>query len=266
MSPPAFALLGSGEFEPWTEPVDRWIQEASGRSGPVLILPTASAPEGDRVFDRWAQMGLDHHERVGIPAEVAPLKTRADATSGNVVDRLRTASVAYFSGGNPAYLAETLAGTPFWTVLLTEMDRGLAYVGCSAGVAALGEIAPDVAQRRFTEGMWQPGLRLFTKVAFGPHWDALDRHVPGLRSFFLQSVPDDCLLVGIDERTAMVGDGVEWTVVGMGGVEVHQRSEKRSWTAGDSFSLPLLGGAGQLPLRAPLISAPRNSANDEVPR
>jgi hypothetical protein len=75
--------------------------------------------------------------------------------------------------------------------------------------------------------------------------------VPGLRSFFLRSVPDDCLLVGIDERTAMIGDGVEWTVVGMGGVEVHQRSEKRSWTAGDSFSLLLLAGAGQLTSPAP---------------
>jgi cyanophycinase len=264
MTSPAFALLGSGEFEPWTEPVDRWIQEASGRSGPVLILPTASAPEGDRVFDRWARLGLDHHAEEGISAELVPLKSRRDATNGDVVDRLRTASAVYFSGGNPAYLAETLAGTPCWTALLAEMERGLGYVGCSAGVAALGEIAPDNAEPRFTDRWWKPGLRLFPKVAFGPHWDALDRHVPGLRSFFLRSVPDDCLLVGIDERTAMVGDGVEWTVVGLGGVEVHQRSEKRRWTGGDSFSLPLLAGAGQIPLQAPLTS--RHSSNDEVPR
>jgi hypothetical protein len=36
-----FALLGSGEFEPWSAAVDRWaLGEAEG-DGRVLILPTA---------------------------------------------------------------------------------------------------------------------------------------------------------------------------------------------------------------------------------
>src|SRR5262245_63445341 len=56
-----FLLLGSGEFEPWTHDVEsRVLAEASG-DGSVVILPTASAPDGDAVFDRWAKMGLDHY-------------------------------------------------------------------------------------------------------------------------------------------------------------------------------------------------------------
>jgi len=48
-----FLLLGSGEFEPWSEEAERAaVLEAAPT---VAILPTASAPEGDAVFDRWAR-------------------------------------------------------------------------------------------------------------------------------------------------------------------------------------------------------------------
>ena len=48
-------LMGSGEFEPWSEEVDRFsLSRADFGDGSVVILPTASAPEGDEVFNRWA--------------------------------------------------------------------------------------------------------------------------------------------------------------------------------------------------------------------
>ena len=45
----SFALLGSGEFEPWSEEVDRWMLARVARPhAPVLILPTACAPDSIR--------------------------------------------------------------------------------------------------------------------------------------------------------------------------------------------------------------------------
>lgn len=70
-------MMGSGEFEPWSEEVERAALD--GRSGPVAVVPTASASEGDRVFDRWAQMGLDHYASMGVEARVIPIKNREDA-------------------------------------------------------------------------------------------------------------------------------------------------------------------------------------------
>ena len=105
-----FALLGSGEFEPWAEEVDRWCLDRA-RPGRVLILPTASAPEGDDVFDRWGRLGLEHYQRMGVEAEVVPLKTRADAARPDVCARLEVAAMVFFSGGNPGSLAEALEGT-----------------------------------------------------------------------------------------------------------------------------------------------------------
>lgn len=89
------ALLGSGEFEPWTEAADRWLLERTSGDGTVLILPLASAPEGDGVFDRWADMGLRHYDRLGVPSEVVPLKTRQDAERPELAAMLERASMVY---------------------------------------------------------------------------------------------------------------------------------------------------------------------------
>jgi cyanophycinase-like exopeptidase len=233
------ALLGSGEFEPWTEDVDRWLLDRATGDGTVLILPAASAPEGDNVFDMWANMGLTHYGRLGIPAEVVPVKTRRDADRPQLAERMSTASMAYFSGGNPAYLAGILRGTVFWSELLSAMARGMAYTGCSAGIACLGEIAPDSAVRDFrSKDIWKPGLGLFPRTQFGPHWDALDTYLPGLKRMIVSTVPEVWRLVAIDEHTAMVGDGARWHVIGAAGVHLWEHGEWREFAAGETFTHP----------------------------
>ncbi|MEO8476780.1 MAG: Type 1 glutamine amidotransferase-like domain-containing protein [Actinomycetota bacterium] len=236
----AFALLGSGEFDPWTTSIDRWLLGRDGaRDGPVLILPTASAAEGDDVFDMWARKGLEHYERHDLEAVVVPLKTRDDAHRPEVVAALDDASVAFFSGGNPAYLSSVLDGTPFWRALLEGMEDGLAYAGCSAGVACLGDIAPDSARQEFDENLWQPGLKLFPGFWFGPHWDALDGFAPGLTDFIVSEVPEGTTLVGIDENTALVGDGRRWDVVGIAGAHVLADGDWTHHDPGSSLDLAL---------------------------
>ena len=238
---PAIALLGSGEFEPWTEEVDRWLLERATGDGSVLILPTASAPEGDAVFDRWWTMGLEHYRDLGILAEVVPIKTNADANDDRLVAWLSRASVAFFSGGNPAYLSSVLLGTAFWAALREEMNRGLAYAGCSAGIACLGESALDSAARSFGDGwLHRPGLRLFPNTTLGPHWDAIDRYVPGLRERLVSAIPSGGSLFAVDERTAAVGDGATWTVIGSGSAHVYASGEWQDAAAGETLTAPLL--------------------------
>ena len=235
----AFGLLGSGEFEAWSAGVDRALLERATGDGRVLILPTASAKEGDEVFDGWGTKGLEHFGSLGIPAEVVPLKTREDAGRAELVEKLEGASVAYFSGGNPAFLASVLAGTPFWNALSRAMIRGLAYIGCSAGVACLGDKAPDSDAQRFDDGLWQPGLGVFHHVWFGPHWDALDSYVPGLSSYIVSSVPAGDALFAIDERTAVVGDGAVWSVMGVAGVHIYRDREWTHHPSGSEFTYSL---------------------------
>ena len=241
MNGSAFGLLGSGEFEPWSADVDRWLLQRAGASGPVLIFPTASAAEGDEVFDAWARMGMAHFQGLGVESEVVPLKTRGDAERQEFRAKLDGASVVYFSGGNPAYLSRVLEGTPFWKSLKAKLEDGLAYAGCSAGVACLGETAPDSSSMELEKIFSHAGLRLFPNTDFGPHWDALDSFVPGLRQTIIERVPPGRRLLGIDERTAVVGDGTTWSVVGAGAAHLYRDGSTQEFPAGSTFNEPMLG-------------------------
>jgi cyanophycinase len=240
----AWALLGSGEFDPWSEDVDRRLLTRSGAApGRVLVLPTASAAEGDEVFAMWAGKGLDHYGRLGIEAEVLHVKTRDDAHRADAIAALDGAAMVFFSGGNPAYLASVLRGTPFWAAVRDGMDRGMAFAGCSAGVACLGDIAPDSDRQEMDDDLWQPGLGVFAGTWFGPHWDALDGFAPGLTDFIVSSLPNGTRLVGIDENTAMVGNGRDWSVIGVGGVHILAGPEWTHHRHGEDFVLPLSDGS-----------------------
>ncbi len=236
-----WSLLGSGEFQPWSEPADRWLLGRADGDGTVLILPTASAPEGDAVFASWANMGLEHFATMGVPAEVLPVKGRADAEDPVLVERLNDASVVYFSGGNPAYLARTFERTPFWGRLLERLDAGMGYAGCSAGVACLNEMTFDSTSDDF-ETVFKPGLGVMPRSVFAPHWDMVDTWIPGAADFIVGSVPDGYTFVGLDEDTAMLGDGTEWEVAGKSAIHVLRDGGWATYRNGDRFTLPLQGG------------------------
>ncbi len=234
-----WSLLGSGEFQPWSEPVDRRLVAEADGDGRVLILPTASAPEGKDVFERWGSLGLAHFSRLDIPAEVLDLQAREDTNDPRLLARLDGASAVYFSGGNPAYLSATLAETDFLDALLKQLDRGMAYAGCSAGVACLNEITFDSDTTEMGE-VWKPGLDLVPRSLFAPHWDIVDTWIPGARDFIIGSVPDGYTFVGMDEDTAMVGDGATWEVLGKSGIHVRTKGTWSTYRDGERFDLSLI--------------------------
>jgi cyanophycinase len=227
-------LFGSGEFLLWTEPVDRLLVDRSSvRSDKVVILPLASAPEGEDTFNQWATMGTEHYRGMGLDPIVLPIKTHEDAMRPEHVEALEGAALVYFSGGNPGYCCRVLPGTPFWEALLAKIDAGVSFGGCSAGAVMLGETAPDVKPDLNFE--WVNGLRLLPGMIIGAHWNMLDTYRPGLREDILQLIPEGCQLLGIDEDSAIVGDGTTFIAYGAGGVEVIPPDKR--FEAGDTFNL-----------------------------
>jgi cyanophycinase len=236
------ALLGSGEFLPWAEEVDRLlIESAPNGSNRVLILPTASAPEGDEMFDKWGRMGEEHYRKIGAEPEVLPLKTREDAFRDEIVETVNGASLIFFSGGNPGYATNVLRGSPFWMAVLRAVRDGASFGGCSAGAGMLGATTPDVTSdvvANFRKMMWVEGLKLYPRLLIGAHWDALDSYVPGLTEFFIGSIPSGQTLLAMDEDTAVVGRGGHWTVHGRGRATVIRPGEpSQSYDTGSSFDL-----------------------------
>ncbi|HEU5002681.1 MAG TPA: Type 1 glutamine amidotransferase-like domain-containing protein [Actinomycetota bacterium] len=248
-----YGLFGSGEFLPWATTVDRVLVARAGGpegirvGGPdgarVLVVPTASAPEGDTVFARWAEMGIDHYRGMGMAPELAAIRVREDADRPEVAARVAGASLVYFSGGNPAYLARTLKGTAFWAAVAGALDAGCALAGSSAGMSFLGGRTFDPAAR-VPGGLrvWVDGLGHFPRALLGPHWDAVDRWLPGATGMMLAAVPEGWSFIGVDEDTAVVGDGNHWEVMGRGTATVRRAGEDPVVVAsGASFDLALVG-------------------------
>jgi cyanophycinase len=235
----SMALLGSGEFEPWAGAVDRWLLARSRNpAGVVLVAPTAAAHEGEGSFNGWGAKGVEHYAALDVRAEILPLRAREDAHRADLVGRLDDAAFVFFSGGNPARLADTVRGTPFWSALVAAVADGLPYAGCSAGVACLTEQTYDSDTQDF-EHLWQPGLGYVRRTLFGPHWDIVDTWVPGASDFIVGSVRDGERFVGLDEETAMVGDGEDWTVIGRQGIHVLDGAAWSTYRDGDAFALGL---------------------------
>ena len=96
---------------------------------------------------------------------------------------------------------------------------------------------------RLEDITWRHGLGLVKNTTFGPHWDMLESYIPGLQAFILENVPADQMFIGLDERTAMAGDGEEWQVFGNAGVHVRTGGEWVTFRAGDTFTMSSLRGA-----------------------
>lgn len=239
MSGVALALLGSGEFEPWSAPVDRWLLERSRNAGGVaLVVPTASAHEGEPIFASWGDKGLAHYESLGVRAEVLRLRRRDDAFRDDVVRRLDDASLVFFSGGNPARLADVVRATPFWRALSAAVEDGLPFGGCSAGVAFLTDRTYD-SEAHELGSVWRPGIGYVRDALFGPHWDQVDTWMEGAGDFITGSVVDGEVFVGLDEDTAMVGDGRSWSVLGRRCVHVLRGGSWETFEPGRGFELRL---------------------------
>ena len=226
-----FLLMGSGEFEPWSNEIE--AAALDGRLGPVAVLPTASSAEGDDVFGRWGSMGLEHYAAAGIDARLVPVKTREDAEREDLARELEGAAMVFFSGGKPQHLAVTIHGTRLWDALLAALDAGTVYAGCSAGALIASQSREQRRERGVRTG-WVYGLGLVPHVSFGVHWDKV-KVIPGLRSVVMSRIPPGSWFVGLDERTAILGDGRRWRVYGVGEVTVRHAGGTELHEAGATF-------------------------------
>ncbi|HUY08456.1 MAG TPA: Type 1 glutamine amidotransferase-like domain-containing protein [Candidatus Dormibacteraeota bacterium] len=226
---PRCLLLGSGEFEPWVGQAETTALSAAGGDGTAVVLATASSPEGDSTFERWNRMGLAHYASLDLPARALPVRTREDAELVAHAAVVSRASLIFFSGGNPEYLARTVEGTAVWAAVLQALEGGAVFGGCSAGAMVAGaaqQSGPARGRFRFSGG-----LDLFPTDVFGVHWDSTFMRV--LRPAVIHRVPSGCRLIGIAERTAILTEGNGWRVFGDGAVEVRDGLIRRSYRAGE---------------------------------
>ena len=158
--PGPVALVGAGEFLPAMAEFDQGLLASTGRTRPrVVILPTASYPDGEEVFAHWAAMGVAHFGALGAEVEPLLVRDRAGAEDGAAAQAVGEADLIYLSGGKPAYLMDALEGTAVGLALAAAHDRGAILAGCSAGAMALAGNAFDFRLRVLPWLLrWRAGL------------------------------------------------------------------------------------------------------------
>ncbi len=230
------ALVGSGEFTPAMDEVDRELLAATGCERPrVAIVPTASWPDGETVFKRWADMGEAHFAALGASPVPVPIRDRASADDPTAVAALSGADLIYFSGGKPGHLLTALADSAAGAALRDASARGIVIAGCSAGAMVLGGHQLRFGGRSFPQPPfgWQDALGFVPGIVVLPHYDAMPETlvVP-----LALAAPEGTVVVGIDEDTAAVGRDGEWRVRGRGRVTLWRGSHRRRYRAGSSVS------------------------------
>ena len=230
------ALVGAGEFLPEMAGIDRELLNAIDRARPrVVILPTASAPDGEEVFRRWAEMGVEHFAGLGAEVEPVLIRTAEDGWDAAALQAVGEADLIYLSGGKPAYLRQVLTASPLGAALRTANERGAIVAGCSAGAMVLA-----ARQSEFRRGplpwplRWGTGLGLVPGVAVLPHYDAWPEPLAAMMAL---QAPRGITVLGVDEDTAVIGRAGVWQVHGRARVTVWRGRHRERFRRGDIFRI-----------------------------
>lgn len=239
MTQALLALVGSGEYLPGMEVVDRQLLSqtgVSGRPANVVCIPAAAGQEGPESVQRWLRLGLEHFNRLGASPRPVRIVDRASADNPAWTTLIAAADLIYFSGGDPVYLHHCLAGSRAWEAVEAARARGAIVAGCSAGAMILGRCMPDVAAEELD---LRPGFGWLPAELVLPHFDLLEVYRPGATELLMSRLPAGAFALGIDENTALVGaPGGAWQVQGARTASVLTRAGAQVFPAGATLSLP----------------------------
>jgi cyanophycinase len=213
-------LVGGGE---WSDgcTFDAELLEASGATE-VVVLPTGSAYEHP---SRLVDAATAWFGALGATVVGLDVLGRTDALEPANAEAVQQAKLIYLAGTSPMHLRSVLKDTPLWDALVAAWQGGAVLAGTSAGAMALCDPMVDPRGGAFTLG-----LGLLDGLSVVPHFDAWSEEK---RHRTLQLAPKGLIVVGVDERTALIRSAAgKWRVAGAGGAN--------AWRDGAEITLATL--------------------------
>ena len=218
----SLALVGSGEYLAAMAQFEKSLVDdgvKNGKKARYVQIPTAAGRESSDRLEYWKELGLRQAKNIGVEATYLPIFTREDAFNQEYIDAVANSALMYMSGGDPHHLAQVLIDTPLWDAILENWKTGASLAGCSAGAMVLSAHIPNF---RLLKKTATQGLNLLPEIRVIPHFNKFFKWIPESAAKVLLHVPDNSILIGVDELTAIVkrsGDS-EWVVVGEAKVHV----------------------------------------------
>lgn len=214
--PGSLALVGSGEYLPKMAEFEKSLLDDGIRAGmsPVYVqIPTAAGQESEQRIQYWRELGEKQAEILDTEVRFIPIFDRESANNPEIVSAITGSALIYLSGGDPHFLANTLRGTLAWELIEENWRRGGSLAGCSAGAMVMSTHIPNF---RITTSDPTEGLALIPGLRVIPHFNKFFKWIPESAAKLLLEVPEDSILLGIDEMTALTrrSGKDDWEVYG----------------------------------------------------
>ena len=237
----SLALVGSGEYLPAMTAFEKSLLDdgiKNGKANHYIQIPTAAGRESDDRLAYWKELGQRQADAIGVRANFLPIFTREDAFKQEHVDAISNSALMYMSGGDPHYLAEVLIDTPVWAAMVANWQSGASLAGCSAGAMVLSGQIPNF---RVLNRAPSIGLNLLPEIRVIPHFNKFFKWIPESAAKLLLHVPNDAILIGVDELTAIVkrSGSAHWVVVGEAKVHVLKGLPDQQLHDGQEINLKL---------------------------
>jgi hypothetical protein len=258
--PGIVVLFGSGEIAPNAQRVYDWVMRQLEPPIRVSVLETPAGFElnSGQVASRIGDYLVKRLQNYDPVIEMVPARKKGTAFSPDdpdIIEPLWRANMLFMGPGSPTYAVRQLENSLAWHALLARHRLGAAVALASAATISVGAYALPVYEiyKVGQDIHWKKGLNFFEPFGlsplFVPHWnnneggEDLDtsRCFMGKSRFHELSkmLPEEQLVVGIDEHTALVMDMAAKTcrVLGVGAVTIRRGEEQRRYETGQDFSM-----------------------------
>jgi cyanophycinase-like exopeptidase len=227
------ALVGSGEWLPVMLDLEK---ELLNNQNPVYVqLSTAAGQESPARLEHWKNLAQNQAKSLSVESRWLPVFDQESANNPELAEKIKGAGLIYLSGGDPTYLAETLRDSLVWKAIVNEWENGTSLAGCSAGAMALTTWVPKMRIKIGKNNEDVKGLGLLPNIRVIPHFDRMLGWIPDIITRYLLTTPPGVTLVGIDEKTALVGGINSWIVNGEQSVWVLTHDGREEFKPGQSL-------------------------------
>jgi len=262
--PGLVVLLGSGETLPSSGNTHEYVAKNIPDSPLIAILETPAGFElnAEKVAGKikeFLEVRLQNYKPNIIQVAARKKGTEFSPDNFKIVEPLLSADEILLGPGSPTYAVRQLKDSLAYEMIKARHRMGAAMILSSAATLAFGQHTIPVYEifKVGEDPHWKQGIdfwKLFgLNLSVVPHWNNNDggedldtsRCYIGLSRFeqLVETLPDDAVILGIDDHTSVVLDFASGIcqVMGNGSVHVLKKGSELEYPTGATFELQELG-------------------------
>ena len=212
-------IIGGAEDKKGNKEILRYVSSTIDKSKDKLLIATVATEKPKEVGESYNELFIE----LGVKnVDILYVNSRKEATYKNNIQKMKEASLVFFTGGDQLRITSVLGGTPLYEAMKAAYEKGCIFVGTSAGASVMShtmiiEGNDDESPRKCTLKM-APGLGFIKDIIIDQHFaqrGRIGRLLVGIAE------NPEVLGIGIDEDTAIVvNKNRTFKVIGSGAVYV----------------------------------------------